>query len=1094
MGVTATQTQESLVGVPFRAVSEAVRFQGLVAHPFVGREAALAQLSGAFERARQGFGGAVFVAGEPGIGKTRLVERFADHARDAGACVTWATSREADGAPAFWPWVQVIRSCMEGACACDLDTTLGPRIADAVRLVEAPVPGDLPAGEQARFRLFDSMATLLTHTCTASPMVVVLDDLHWADPSSLHFLNFLVPELRAARLLVIGTFRDLEVDASTETGRLLVDATRTTSRLDLSGLGRDEVDSLLTATTGAPQTPELVAAVLERSGGNPLFVAELGRLLVARGDGGTAMSIPAGIAALLDRRLARVSQPCHELLTVAAVIGEDFGLEEVRRVARIETTDALALADEAIRARLVTPTEEARARFRFSHALVRDRLYEALALGRRVELHDRAAAVLEELGAAYDDRAAQLALHAVRAAPGGNVARAVDACEAAGARARQRLAYEQAVHHLHQALEALDLGSPDPDRRTALLLALGEALLSAGDLPDARLAFGEAAALARSRRRPDALAQAALGFGAGLAGFEVSLFDDAQLELIEEALAELPDDEIGLRARLLARLSVALSFRESIENRLAVSEEAVALAREAGDPVVLAQALCAQCDAIAGPDFVEHRLATAGEAVALAVSAKDPAAELLARRLRLVALLELGDVVGADAEIEAFARTADHLAQPIYSWYVPLWRGYLALGEGRLEEAAGRSNEAEVIGARAHSTNAVMLVATQRYGIAFHLRDYAGGYRLMRPEYHRIQEMGTQAQLFPAMVGSFAGDVELWNRLDRRGLIESVPRDSEWLELLVVLGRAAITMEDADLAEWIYGELHPYAGLFAVDGIGAAPWGSVSLALGRLAGFLGRADEARSHLEHAVSAHRQRGMGLFLAESLAELGRLQGDRALLAEAAALCRELGLDNDRGPLDATVAPADTPPAAEFRHDGDVWVLGFGGQRVQVRDRKGLHDLATLLAAPKKEVAAVDLAGVSGGSDASEGLHAPGHAGEVLDAQARRDYEARIRELQEEADDAEADRDFERAAKAEAEMDALLGQLAGAVGLGGRGRKAGHPAERARTAVAWRIKSAIDHIEKVHPTLGGHLRRSVRTGAFCAYDPEDAPDWSL
>ena len=186
--------------------------------------------------AAKGSGGAVFVAGDPGIGKTRLVDEFTGRAPRGGACVNWATRREDGGGPAFWPWVQVIRSCIETGCTCELEASMLPRVADAERLVEAGSSFEAPGGDQARFRLFDSMTTLLTHSCTAVPMVIVVDDLHWADVPSIEFLRFLVPELRRARLLLVGTYRDAEVDVAGEVGQLLWAAAGASPLVRVAGL------------------------------------------------------------------------------------------------------------------------------------------------------------------------------------------------------------------------------------------------------------------------------------------------------------------------------------------------------------------------------------------------------------------------------------------------------------------------------------------------------------------------------------------------------------------------------------------------------------------------------------------------------------------------------------------------------------------------------------------------------------------------------------------------------------------------------------------------------------------------------------------
>ncbi|HLF99599.1 MAG TPA: AAA family ATPase [Acidimicrobiia bacterium] len=1033
----------------YRSGMAQVRFRRGLGQPFVGREPALALLIDAFERASAGAGSAVFVTGEPGIGKTRLVEEFTALVAEKGACVNWATCRESAGAPAFWPWVQVIRSCHEQTCADPGE--LGPRVDDALTLIREPAEAEAFAGEQARFRLFDSMVNLLAHSCAEAPLVIVLDDLHWADLPSLHFLRFLGPELRGHPILVVGTYRDVEVEPDRELGAVLLDVVRGATAIAVPGLHHDEVATLLEAVTGAGAAPDLVATIHERSGGNPLFVGEMARLMITRGE--AHGSVPDGIRAVIEHRVARLTQPCHQLLSTAAVLGGEFDVEILTTVADLDTTAALGLLDQAVRARVITDLDMRNLRYRFSHALIRDTLYEMLPLARRVELHDRAATALEDRPG--DDHAAEFAFHALRALAGGDPARAVRASQRAGERAMEMLAYEQAVHHFHEAVEA----GPSHEERAPLLLLLGEALIASGDVPAARQVFEEAARAARAAGRPEHLARAALGFGAGLSGFEVRILDDAQVGLLREALDVLPAEDSPLRALVLARLSVALSFIESTEDRTEMSSAAVEMARRVSDPMVLAQALAAQCDATAGPDFVSARLEAAAEIADLSVRAGDPAAELLGRRLRLVALLELGDVDAADREIDHFERTASMLRQPLYSWFVPLWRGYQAMAEGRLDDALQWCEEAEAVGVLAHSANAEMLVASQRFAI-FHFRgDHERALQVMSATVLALAGVEVSAKLVPAAFAAWARDTRAWERLDFRAELDGLARDSEWLEIHCMVGRAAVHIGDLPVAEMVYERLVPYADVFAVDGIGAAPMGQVSWTLATIAAALGRHDDARRFREQADDAHRRRGMALFLDEAL-------------------------------------PESRPPSAEnaFRREGAQWALTYAGRSVHVRDLKGLHDLATLIAAPDREVAAVDLAGARGGSDPSEGLHAPGDAGELLDARARREYQQRLRELQEEIDEAASGNDLERESRAQAEFDAIVEQLTGAVGFGGRARRAGDPTEKARTAVTWRIKNAIERIAEVHPVLGRHLQKSVRTGSLCSYAPEQPTVWSV
>ena len=314
---------------------------------------------------------------------------------------------------------------------------------------------------------------------------------------------------------------------------------------------------------------------------------------------------------------------------------------------------------------------------------------------------------------------AELAYHFRGAAAGGGAAKALSYAEEAARRAMAMLAYEAAVSHYEHALGSLALSGGDPHRRTELLLDLGDARVAAGDLGAARSAFEEAAVLARMQREPEQLARAALGFGSGPAGFEVAQFDRAQVALLREALDAL-QGETPLRAWLLARLSVAAGLGALDGDRRAHAEQAIGLVRDAGQPAALAYALSAHCDVIAGPAHTEERLTEASEILALARECRDARMELLGRRMRIAALLELGAIGEVDAEVDAYARTAEAMRQPLYTWYVPLWRGMRALMQGRIDRARQLCAEAERIGVGSHSENALMLTTTLRMWIDVH--------------------------------------------------------------------------------------------------------------------------------------------------------------------------------------------------------------------------------------------------------------------------------------------------------------------------------------------------------------------------------------
>jgi hypothetical protein len=310
--------------------------------------------------------------------------------------------------------------------------------------------------------------------------------------------------------------------------------------------------------------------------------------------------------------------------------------------------------------------------------------------------------------------------------------------------------------------------------------------------------------------------------------------------------------------------------------------------------------------------------------------------------------------------------------------------------------------------------------------------------------------------------------------------------DSEWISSIVQLAQAIAEIGGHELAQWAYDALLPHRRLFGVEGIGAAWSGSVERPLGLLAAVLGRRRDAEAHFDAAVAANRTAGSPLYTARTLRDAGLALGDRARLAAALHAYRELGIEGRVGELQGRLGEFHPSPNV-FRREGEVWTLAFAGKSVRLKDAKGLHDLAVLLARPGLEIAAAELAGAIG---------APRQAdlGERLDEQATQAYKARLVELEAELEEADATGNAARSERAHKERAAIVAQLAAAYGWGGRPRRVGGTDERARQAVSWRIRNALARIERLHPELAAHLRSSVRTGAFCVYDPPELVDWSL
>ena len=493
------------------------------ADELVGRDDQLAALEGVLAGARGGRGGVALVAGEPGIGKTRLAEEAARRAAAAGMQVAWGRCPEGDGAPALWPWAQVVRQLAAELAPGQLTAMLGPSAACLGQLMPelaeaAPPPGPLPIADlgAARFQLNQAVAGLLRRLAGDRPLLVVVDDLHWADVPSLSLLAFLVGELKDARLVVVGTYRDVEVVAGQPLAETLGALARepVVERIPLDGLDRAGVARLIGRTIGVKPAQPLVDAVHDRCGGNPFFITELLRLLqserqLAAPDAAAAArhDIPVGVRDVLRARLARLPAQTSTVLMVAAVAGRRFDLDLIEAVTGLEDDSALDAAEAAVLAGLILEDDRAAGQYRFAHALVRETIYEDISRARRARLHARVVDALVATRGPEPGPAAELAYHCWQAAPVIGAGRALPYLLEAGEQAVAQLAYEAAEQQFERALELASQLPASPqatDQEIHIAARLGTVRLMLRGFadPDAAAALARARSLAvRAGRR-----------------------------------------------------------------------------------------------------------------------------------------------------------------------------------------------------------------------------------------------------------------------------------------------------------------------------------------------------------------------------------------------------------------------------------------------------------------------------------------------------------------------------------------------------------------------------------------------------------------
>jgi len=940
-----------------------------VTTPFVGRAGELAALTADLDAAVGGRGGVALVAGEPGIGKTRLVEELAARAIVRGAVVLWGRCWEGAGAPAFWPWVQVVRGYVQVQAEdlASLRHDLGAGAADIAQLVPAVhdrIP-DLPAPpplepEAARFRLFDSLAGFLRTAAARQPLLLVLDDLHWADIPSLALLRFMSRELdgvEGSGPLVVGSYRHTEVEQGHPLLAAVADLTRGQHRwLLLGGLGQREVAGFMALVAGAEPSAELAAEVYRQTDGNPFFVTEVVRLLASQGSWDQldpaardarllGSRLPEGVRAVVAERLSRLSADCRRVLEIASVVGRDFELRVLQPVSGLDAGQLLMLLEEAEAARLVGAVPGELSRWRFAHALVREVLYEGLLAARRVRLHGLVADALEPVHAAEPGpHLAELAHHLVEAAPGSEktAARAVRMATLAGGRSLQLLAWEDAAVLFERALAALALAERpgSAQQRCELLLAIGEARMAASDVPAARTAYQQAGELARRIGSPEALAQAGLGLGLEITS---GIVDPVQVGLLEEALATLGEDDSPLRARVLAGLARALVSSPQGERRLALSEDAVRMARRLDDPATLAAVLFGRHLAIWGSERAEvagERLALATEAVGLAEQIGDRAMALRGRGLRRIDLLELGDLAGYDADLAAAEQAAEELRQLRYRWQLPFAHATRALLAGRFAQAEELIEQGLAAGRQAGD----QAVGNYYTGVIATLR-------FMQGRLGELTEMARDAATrFPAMVvfrAALAAMLAETGRADEAraevgwlaaGDLTAVPRDPAWSYSLASLALACYHLGAAGIAGKLHPLLEPYADRNIVTGrVGAICLGPAAYFLGLLDLTRGVPEQALLRFQQAASlADRMQGRPMVAmsregqARALLALDR-PGDRqqaiALLDEVTVTARVLGI---RGLAERAATLATAATAASR---APAWPAGLTGREVEV-----------------------------------------------------------------------------------------------------------------------------------------------------------------
>ena len=937
---------------------------------FVGRERELDELRDGLDDALAGRGRLMLLVGEPGIGKTRTAEELATYAQVRGARVHWGRCHEGEGAPAYWPWAQALRSFVRDADPVGLAWELGPSAPEVAQLVpevsdrlgDVPEPPDLEP-DQARFRLFDSITTFLRNASGSRPLVIVLDDLHWADEPSLLLLKFVARNLSDTGLLVVGTYRDVELGRHHPLAKTLAELNEIeqTRRVTLRGLDFSAIERFIEMTAGIAPPPGLAAAVHEQTEGNPFFLGEVVRLLASEqrldpdGRGDWQLAIPQGVREVVGRRLDRLSEESNQVLAQAAAMGREFDIEVLATVADCERDVVTRALREAVEARVLAELPRAPGRFVFSHALVRETLYAEIPASRRVQLHGEIGeALIRRYGDEIDSHLAEVAHHLLEAAPGGDVDRAVEFAERAAERASRQLAHEEAVKHLERALEAAESAAAAArDRRLRLLLELGEARTKAGRFAVARDTLDEAADLAQDIGHDESFVAATLGM---VAVAEAGGVDERVLALVRRSLEKVGDGDSAERSRLLTGLAQEIYWQDPTGEARQALDEAIAMARRVGDQAALAEALSRrQFDLTSNP---RERLELADEL--LEISERAGADEMVVRShaYRLNNLLFLGDIDGVDRELEIYTRLAEKLRQPQHLWHIPVLRGMRAVLDGRFDDAERLAAEALAGGQRAEEP-----LSAQFYGIQMSVLHTLRGtvdemiptVRELAKRYPAIRAWRLALVSFLCESGRLDEGREEFERLAAHDF-EDLPLDANYITGMALISRAAWRLGDAERARLLYPKLAPYEGLTVVAGRATACNGPVSLYLGALALTLSRTADAIAHFERSIELSQEMGERPFLAQArngLAEalLARdAAGDRKraleLLAAVLEVGQELGMRRVVEDAVALRLEAQGLSAVDVKTSIDTMISAVESERPDVRSFAAPDGTVTIL----------------------------------------------------------------------------------------------------------------------------------------------------
>lgn len=996
----------------------------------IGRSHPSAALRAAVERTAASHGGLTLVTGEAGIGKSALVTDVLASYRD-DLTIAFATSWESEAVPEHWLWTQVLRSLR---AQLGEDTWQDLRPAPAVNALL----GEGDGSEPAPFEQYDAVTQLLISASQRGPLLVVLDDLHFADPGSLELLKFASQHTWFERILFVGTYRDSEIDPGHRLRARMLPLVAKAAMISLDGLDEDGVAALMRTTVGSAPDADTVAEIARRTGGNPFFVEQTAQLWAS---GQPVDATTAGMRDALQRRIDQLPEPLVRILTLASVGGREFHAAVMAQASGLDQHKIEAALYAACQTRLVRREKD---RYVFVHDLVRETLYNTMAGDEAAHHHGcvvRALVADESLQKLM--LVTEIAHHAWIAGDDLDPETAVEFLARAAAESQSCLSVSGAEKYYRRALERC---TPGMDRRKVLLrLHLAGVVKWQQREEEAWAIYDRAVLDAQDSGDPMLLARAAI--------------EVPQTERVEalmrlkaaayEALAgERPDQGLGHD-----ELTRQLVYRYLIAARATGNDEDVAFGLWATHAVNW------------GPGTAAGRQVVVEEIDEVTRRTGDYEMRLFAASLRWVAMLEQGDPAYR-AQVELFCSLADNSDSERWRSGAFIDRAVIDIVQGRWDSAADRLDKAYETAGEDPMNDHMMR----------HLRwelEFARGEAPEPiPDSWRSFFGVWHTDLLGGLSALRRGDLDEAHRAHARLDGETDLHDA-WISLRLRFEVELAAAEgDAEMIARLRERLEPHSGEWLIALWGTSIHGPVSHWLGVLAAAAGDTAAAAKHFNEAAEQSE----------------RLEAppwvERARRAAADLAVPEQPQASGRNAIHV---------GEVFRRDGSTWTLRYEGRTVHLPHTKGLADLHRLLERPHSEVAAVALLD----PEAGEAVTADARLGgdDLLDAEARARYRDHLEALDEQIDTAAALGDDARAAVLDAERQALIDQLKVATGLGGRSRRLGDNAERARKSVTNRIRNTLKKIEAVHPELAGHLQHTVATGSTCVYRPEpESPQWKL